>query len=53
MPKNANIDENHTGKKLQRPNEALLDDQTLIQFDPNKYKDLIIFSGCLGTFSGH
>ena len=52
IPKIANIEENHTGKKIQRPHEASLDDQTLIKFDPYQYKDLINFWGCLGTFSG-
>ena len=35
IAKNANIEENHTGKKMQRPNEASLEVQTLIKFDPH------------------
>ena len=35
ISKNANIDENHTGKKIQRPNKASLEVQTLIKFDPH------------------
>ena len=37
MPKNANIDENDTGKKIECPNEASLEVQTLIK-GPVSYK---------------